>query len=150
MAETTVSVSRNNVLAAALEARPSDQLTTVSSLKTRVEGNVYVSLRVVSDMRMSAPMFCSARCAVPGYPEDTWQLKGPEHAQLVNVSIPLDPAVDGKGGYSRCHVYVRDNVTMETTSEKCSRFVYDPASYASSAVTEVGFFVFLFFSSGVF
>ncbi|KAK7107421.1 organic cation transporter protein-like [Littorina saxatilis] len=88
---------------------------------------------MISVFNMGVP---NHRCALPGYAEDTWSLHSPEHAQRVNTSIPLDPDMEEKGGYSRCNVFYQDNVTMETDTTQCSRFVYDPTTYSSSAVTK--------------
>ena len=57
---------------------------------------------------------------------------------MVNATIPLDPALAEKGGYSRCSFYVhgmQGNASLE--KKQCSRFVYDQTTYASSAVTKV-------------
>ncbi|KAL8570524.1 hypothetical protein ACOMHN_008881 [Nucella lapillus] len=76
------------------------------------------------------------RCALPGYPEDTWKLQGSWHAHMVNVTIPRDPGVSDEGGYSRCLIYFHDNDTMETRTRPCSRYVYDRSTYTSSVVSK--------------
>lgn len=74
---------------------------------------------------------------MPGFHDDTWELQGAAHANIVNASIPLDPDLTDDGGYSRCQMRFHDNVTAETSLTSCSRYVYDQSTYSSSIVTKV-------------
>ncbi|XP_076466443.1 organic cation transporter protein-like [Babylonia areolata] len=88
---------------------------------------------MISVFNMGVPFH---RCALPNYAEDTWRLHSEEHAALVNESIPRDPDLVEKGGYSRCNIYFQHNATSAVNIRQCSHFVYDPTVYSSSAVTQ--------------
>ena len=91
------------------------------------------------------------RCALDGYPNDTYAVQNPHHAQLINSSIP----VDEDGAMDQCHIYRPD--TSMSRSEKslssqdqghmvkveCDRWVYDHKYFDRSVIEEVSVIIIL-------
>ncbi|ESO91029.1 hypothetical protein LOTGIDRAFT_122554 [Lottia gigantea] len=71
------------------------------------------------------------RCAIPSLPNDTYQLQGDWHRDIVNNSIPLKP----DGEQSKCTFY-HENSSEEI---RCSKWVYDQTDYPSTFLTEMNF-----------
>ncbi|KAL8563592.1 hypothetical protein ACOMHN_019330 [Nucella lapillus] len=88
---------------------------------------------MISVFNMGVPYH---RCALPGHAEDSWRLQSEDHATMVNATIPRDPELLDKGSYSRCNMYYHHNATSEVSLRQCSRYVYDPSTYGTTAVTK--------------
>ncbi|KAK7497283.1 hypothetical protein BaRGS_00011577 [Batillaria attramentaria] len=73
------------------------------------------------------------RCKIPTYPNDTYQLQSPDHASLVNETIPLR-----NGEYSECTLYdaVGSDGTENRTERACNDWVFDKSVFTATLVTE--------------
>ncbi|XP_061167471.1 organic cation transporter protein-like isoform X1 [Saccostrea echinata] len=70
------------------------------------------------------------RCKIPGLENDTWEIQSPEHAHLINITIP--PSNLPLFEYDRCHVIdIRTSGNHSGTSEvkKCNEWVYDSSVF---------------------
>ncbi|RUS88324.1 hypothetical protein EGW08_003895, partial [Elysia chlorotica] len=82
------------------------------------------------------------RCAVPGLPNDTFNIQNEAHARLINATIPFD--VD-KASYSQCSRY-KESVNQSTAhstnmtlgeTQSCSRWVYSTDVFSSSIISDL-------------
>ena len=77
------------------------------------------------------------RCKIPGLFNDTWDVKSIEHRDLVNYYIPPSDTYP----YDRCHLYIRDNSTVEKSENfpmvKCKEWVFDPSVFTNTLVKQV-------------
>lgn len=70
------------------------------------------------------------RCALPGYDNDTYDIQSEFHQSTINETIPLSG--DGAGHYDKCHIYSTTNGYSNSSTEKCSSWVYDTSSFSST------------------
>ncbi|XP_035829051.1 organic cation transporter protein [Aplysia californica] len=96
------------------------------------------------------------RCEIPGYGKDSYEIQGPVHAEIVDMSIPLG-GDDSDGPYQECYVYTDVNVTALTHARSenvsgqllvnvsspdrgtryCQKWVYDTSEFYSTMMTEL-------------
>lgn len=81
------------------------------------------------------------RCAIPGWPNDTFEVQSTEHQALINNTIPVE-TVDGERTFSSCLVYDGvlnttggNDTTLSTVT--CSEWVYDMSVFESTAVSQM-------------
>ncbi|KAK7497284.1 hypothetical protein BaRGS_00011578 [Batillaria attramentaria] len=74
------------------------------------------------------------RCKIPTYPNDTYELHSPDHASLVNETIPLR-----NGEYSECTLYdaMESDGTENRTERACNDWVFDKSVFTATLVTEL-------------
>ncbi|XP_005092439.2 organic cation transporter protein [Aplysia californica] len=93
---------------------------------------------IVHGMRMVVLVFLlytpRHRCAVPGYPNDTFDITSLEHEELVNKWIPSSDS---------CQVYTPGNYSYDVSGqpinasvETCVQWVYDTSVFASTVVSK--------------
>jgi len=78
------------------------------------------------------------RCAIPGLQNDTFQLLGPWHEELINRSIPLLGDTESTE-VDTCHVYAsKANETRPVgTRETCEEWVFDKSIFEDTFITKV-------------
>lgn len=72
------------------------------------------------------------RCKIPGLENDTWEIQGDWHQDLVNTYIP--PSLDYD--YNRCNVYKNG---LNTSQVKCTEWVYSKEVFEESFTSEQNF-----------
>ncbi|XP_076457670.1 organic cation transporter protein-like [Babylonia areolata] len=79
------------------------------------------------------------RCAIPGLANDSYSWTGPEHDELLNVSVPWEKGDDDKLERSKCKVYQFRNESAppsellpNRSTESCHRWVYDHSVFTST------------------
>ncbi|XP_059172152.1 organic cation transporter protein-like [Physella acuta] len=82
------------------------------------------------------------RCKLPGYTNDTYEVQGPHHQYLINLTIP--PGEDGAGLYSECYVYsdvngTGHNVTSQRGTSHCSEWVFEKTEFDNTIIEEFSF-----------
>ncbi|XP_059171458.1 organic cation transporter protein-like isoform X2 [Physella acuta] len=82
------------------------------------------------------------RCAIPGYPNDTYHVTSPEHEQARNQWIPPD---DSCSVYSTISSTTNSTITitintttigMNATTVKCDSWVFDQSVFYNTAVSQ--------------
>ncbi|XP_069108125.1 organic cation transporter protein-like [Argopecten irradians] len=76
------------------------------------------------------------RCAIPGYPNDTFAVQSPSHKALINRLIP--PSTDETLDYAKCELYDRtlDGDDNSTDLKECSDWVYDKTVFINTFTSE--------------
>ncbi|XP_033741750.1 uncharacterized protein LOC117328333 [Pecten maximus] len=76
------------------------------------------------------------RCAIPGYPNDTFAIQSPSHEALVKRLVP--PSTDETLDYAKCDLYDRsyDGDDNSTDLKACSSWVYDRSVYINTFTSE--------------
>ncbi|XP_069135003.1 organic cation transporter protein-like isoform X1 [Argopecten irradians] len=76
------------------------------------------------------------RCAIPGYPNDTFAVQSPSHEALINRLIP--PSTDETLDYAKCELYDRtlDGDDNSTDLKECSDWVYDKTVFINTFTSE--------------
>ncbi|XP_060072924.1 organic cation transporter-like protein isoform X6 [Ylistrum balloti] len=76
------------------------------------------------------------RCAIPGYPNDTYAIQSSSHKALVNRHVPT--SMDGTFKYVQCNLYDRsyDGDDNSTDLKACSSWVYDKSVFINTFTSE--------------
>ncbi|KAL4232457.1 hypothetical protein ACF0H5_007150 [Mactra antiquata] len=75
------------------------------------------------------------RCKLPNYGNDTYELQGTFHEELVKSWVPADTS--GDYDYDRCKLYKTDHMIYNTSdTESCSQWVYDESVFKSTFTTK--------------
>ncbi|XP_060068370.1 organic cation transporter protein-like [Ylistrum balloti] len=76
------------------------------------------------------------RCAIPGYPNDTYAIQSPSHQALINRHVP--PSTDETLDYVKCDLYDRsyDGDDNSTNMRTCSAWVYDESIYINTFTSQ--------------
>ncbi|XP_033741747.1 organic cation transporter protein-like [Pecten maximus] len=76
------------------------------------------------------------RCAIPGYPNDTFAIQNPSHEALVNRLVP--PSTDETLDYAKCDLYDRsyDGDDNSTDQKACSSWVYDKSIFINTFTSD--------------
>ena len=77
------------------------------------------------------------RCALPNYPNDTYEIQSEYHQHLINLTIPENEEKDVD--YDQCHVNING------TKTKCSKWVYSTEIYKSTFTSEVSLIYNIYF-----
>ena len=78
------------------------------------------------------------RCAVPGYPNDTYNILGEHHRALVEAAMGSDRDCKIYSGFNISDPPSYGNESSEyNRTEKCHRWVYGKSEFSSSINTEV-------------
>lgn len=75
------------------------------------------------------------RCAIPGMKDDTYEIQGPEHLELINNTIPHYIEND-KLHYDRCHIYNGTSNGNESLVS-CNSWVFDKSVFTTSVVQQM-------------
>ncbi|XP_060068379.1 organic cation transporter protein-like [Ylistrum balloti] len=88
---------------------------------------------VISVFLMGTP---THRCAIPGYPNDTYAIQSPGHEVLINRLVPL--STDETLDYVQCDLYDRshDGEDNSTKLKACSAWVYDKSVFINTFTSE--------------
>jgi OCT family organic cation transporter-like MFS transporter 4/5 len=86
--------------------------------------------------------YTNFRCHIPGLDNDTYEIQGTVHSDLIHKYIPLDK----DGNYDQCHVYGihqsatefdNDSRPINASKIKCSAWVYSKDLFHDTFVTKV-------------
>ncbi|XP_021380019.1 organic cation transporter protein-like isoform X2 [Mizuhopecten yessoensis] len=88
---------------------------------------------VISVFLMGTP---THRCAIPGYPNDTYDIQSPSHEVLVSRLVPL--STDETLKYVQCELFARsyDGDDNSTKKVACSSWVYDTSVFINTFTSE--------------
>ncbi|XP_064595129.1 organic cation transporter protein-like [Liolophura sinensis] len=82
------------------------------------------------------------RCAIPGLPNDTYEIQNDFHQWLVNVTIPVKDSRSGSE-YAKCEIY---NITAwgpgfihSNETIGCDRWVFDQSDFLITGTTQMSF-----------
>ncbi|KAK3098840.1 hypothetical protein FSP39_023568 [Pinctada imbricata] len=81
------------------------------------------------------------RCKIPGLYNDSYQIQGAWHQDLINMTIPPPEHAD-LDDYSKCNIYVYpSNVTVGDHSRAvltpCTEWVYDRSVFKTTFTTKI-------------
>ena len=82
------------------------------------------------------------RCAIPGWPGDTYEVQSSEHQDAINTTIPVE-LVDGEPTFSSCLIFVNLSASLEVNANMsystvaCTDWVYDKSVFEFTAVSQV-------------
>lgn len=88
----------------------------------------------------------NSRCAIPGYPNDTYAIQGKFHQQLINRTIPPYTGDKAEMDYDQCRIYSISNISTfdsfnrpdnNTKTKECQTWVYDKTVFESTFLSEV-------------
>lgn len=82
----------------------------------------------------------SHRCKLPDYPNDTYEISGDYHSNLVQKYIPLSKENSLNEIYDNCHLISYENVTEAGNVSKlveCDEWVYSKEFYERTIISEV-------------
>ena len=89
------------------------------------------------------------RCKIPSLENDTYEIMGEWHRELVDKYVPKASGKSFKGPYDTCNlkVYFNDTDTnneysMNFTANKCDKWVYSKKYYESTLNSHVLVFFF--------
>ncbi|XP_033740180.1 organic cation transporter protein-like [Pecten maximus] len=76
------------------------------------------------------------RCALPGYPNDTFEIQSPFHEALIKRLVP--PSTDETLDYAKCDLYDRsyDGDDNSTDLKACTSWVYDKSIFINTFTSE--------------
>lgn len=127
-------------------------------MSTKLLSTNYSELLLVHGLEMQLKqnivtvLFLTCRCRIPGFANDTYNVQGTLHHNMIQMYIPLSNEDDKK--YDQCHVYQIDQsntVFDENNSHsinaslvKCSSWVYSNDVFDYTFVVKVRSSVFLF------
>ncbi|XP_033740181.1 organic cation transporter protein-like [Pecten maximus] len=88
---------------------------------------------VISVFLMGTP---THRCAIPGYPNDTFAIQSPFHKALIKRLVP--PSTDETLDYAKCDLYDRsyDGDDNSTDQKACTSWVYDKSIFINTFTSE--------------
>ncbi|XP_060072912.1 organic cation transporter protein-like [Ylistrum balloti] len=95
---------------------------------------------VIADFHLLISVFLlgtpNHRCAIPGYPNDTYAIQSSYHEDLVNRHVPT--STDETLKYVQCNLYDRsyDGDDNSTDLKACSSWVYDKSVFINTFTSE--------------
>ncbi|CAE1142044.1 SLC22A4_5 [Acanthosepion pharaonis] len=76
------------------------------------------------------------RCAIPGLPNDTYEVQDTDHADLIKAYIP-QYIEDGERKYNNCYFYSNETLDDNGTIHACNSWVYDKSQYQTSVTSDM-------------
>ncbi|CAI9729371.1 Hypothetical predicted protein [Octopus vulgaris] len=78
-----------------------------------------------------------AKCAIPGYDNDTYKIQSESHEELINEYIPKSED-EGEVVYEKCLIYSNTTENGNRTTQMCSSWVYDKTNTHTSITSQGG------------
>ncbi|GAB1599452.1 cation transportertransporter-like-like [Argonauta hians] len=76
------------------------------------------------------------RCAIPGYPNDTYEVHSDSHEEMINRYIP-SRTTEGEINYYGCSIYANETTNGNFTKRSCHSWVYDKTNTHNSITSQL-------------